>query len=322
MDSIIRQLNSSQRILVASHTNPDGDAIGSLIATGLSLKALNKETTLYNESPIPAVYRFLPEVHRVVRKIEKTAYDLAVILDCSNLDRIGDAVSVVKQIPLIVNIDHHITNTRFGHVQLIDTTACATSEIVYWLIKQMGVPLDKFIGTAIYTGILTDTGSFRFSNTNRAAFAICREMLDLGVDPYHISQHVYGTYSLGRIKLLNLALDSIEISRNGKVSIMTLTKDMFLETHTQPEDGDGLINYAKRIEDVKVAALIQEHLNGKGPLKNNGMYHVSLRSDGSVDVAAIASMFGGGGHASAAGFNIESTLSEIKSILLNLANNT
>jgi bifunctional oligoribonuclease and PAP phosphatase NrnA len=322
MDSIIHQLKNSHHILVVSHTNPDGDAIGSLIATGLSLKALNKETTLYNESPIPAVYRFLPEVHHVVRKLEKADYDLAVILDCSNLDRIGKAVSAVKQIPLIVNIDHHITNTRFGHVQLIDTSACATSEIVYWLIKQMDIPLDKFIATAIYTGILTDTGSFRFSNTNRAAFAICQEMLDLGVDPYDISQRVYGTYSLGRIKLLNLALDSIEISNNGKLSIMTLTRDMFVETHTQPEDGDGLINYAKRIEDIKVAALIQEHHNGKGPLKNNSnTYHVSLRSDGTVDVAAIASMFGGGGHSSAAGFNIESTLSEIKSIILNLANN-
>lgn len=320
MDSIIRQIRNSHRILVISHTNPDGDAIGSLIAMGLSLKALDKETTLYNESPIPAVYRFLPKVHQVVRKFDKTDYDLAIVLDCSNLDRIGTAVSVVDRIPLIVNIDHHITNTHFGHIQLIDTSACATSEIVYWLIKQMGIPLDKFIATAIYTGILTDTGSFRFSNTNRAAFAICREMLDLGVDPYDISQHVYGTYSLGRIKLLNLALDSIEISNNGKVSIMTLTKDMFDETHTQPEDGDGLINYAKRIQDIKVAALIQEHHNGNGPSENHNMYHVSLRSDGSVDVATIASMFGGGGHSSAAGFNIESTLSEVKSIILNLAN--
>jgi phosphoesterase RecJ-like protein len=320
MDLIIRHIKNSRHILVVSHTNPDGDAIGSLIATGLSLKALRKKTTLYNETPIPAVYRFLPEVHHVVRKIEKTAYDLAIILDCSNMDRIGKAVSVVKKIPMIINIDHHITNTNFGHVQLIDTSACATSEIVYWLIKQMGVPLDKFIATAIYTGILTDTGSFRFSNTNRAAFAICQEMLDLGVDPYNISQHVYGTYSLGRIKLLNLALDSIEISNSGKVSSMTLTKDMFIETHTQPEDGDGLINYAKRIEDIKVAALIQEHHNGKGPSKNRNLYHVSLRSDGSIDVAAIASMFGGGGHASAAGFNIESTLSEIKLMILNLTN--
>ncbi len=321
MESVIHQINNSRRILVVSHTNPDGDAIGSLIATGLSLKALNKKTTLYNESPIPAVYRFLPKVHHVVREIEEIAYDLAIILDCSSLERIGKAAAVVKRIPLIINIDHHISNTHFGHIQLIDTSACATSEIVYWLIKQMGVPLDKFIATAIYTGILTDTGSFRFSNTNRAAFSICQEMLDLGVDPYDISQHVYGTYSLGRIKLLNLALDSIEISNNGKLSIMTLTKDMFVETHTQPEDGDGLINYAKRIEDIKVAALIQEHHNGSEPLKNHNMYHVSLRSDGSVDVAAIASRFGGGGHASAAGFNIESTLSEIKSMILNLANN-
>ncbi|MEJ2655667.1 MAG: bifunctional oligoribonuclease/PAP phosphatase NrnA [Desulfobacterales bacterium] len=321
MDSIIRQLKNSHRILAVTHANPDGDAIGSLIAMGLSLKALNKKTTLYNESPIPAVYRFLPEVHHVGRKIENARYDLAVILDCSNLDRIGEAVSVVKQIPTIINIDHHITNTHFGHLQLIDTSACATSEILYWLIKQLGVPLDKSIATAIYTGILTDTGSFRFSNTNRAAFAICQEMLDLGVDPYDISQHVYGTYSLGRIKLLNLALDSIEISNNGKVSIMTLTKHMFDETHTQPEDGDGLINYAKRIEDIKVAALIQEHPNGSQPSKNSRTYHVSLRSDGSVDVAAIASVFGGGGHSSAAGFNIESTLSEVKSKILNLAEN-
>jgi phosphoesterase RecJ-like protein len=319
MDSIIRQLKNSRHILVVSHTNPDGDAIGSLIAAGLVLKALNKKTTLYNESPIPAVYRFLPHVDHVVRKIEKSAYDLAVILDCSDLDRVGKAVSDVKQIPLIVNIDHHITNTNFGHIQLVDTSACATSEIVYRLIKQAGVPLDKSIATAIYTGILTDTGSFRFSNTTRAAFAICEEMLDLGVDPYNISQHVYGPYSLGRIKLLNLALDSIEISTNGKVSIMTLTRNMFDETHTQPEDGDGLINYAKRIKDIKVAALVQEHHNGRGPSKNPNLYHVSLRSDGSVDVAAIAAMFGGGGHSCAAGFNIESTLSDIKSMILNLA---
>ena len=321
MDSIIRQLKQSRHILLISHTNPDGDAMGSLIAAGLFLKALNKKTTLYNESPIPAVYRFLPQVGRVVREMENGAYDLAVILDCSDLDRVGKAVTAVKQIPMIVNIDHHITNTNFGHIQLIDTSACATSEIVYRLIKHAGVPLDNAVATALYTGILTDTGSFRFSNTNRAAFAICQEMLNLGVDPYDISQHVYGPYSLGRIKLLNLALDSIEISNNGKVSIMTLTKNMFDETHTQPEDGDGLINYAKRIKDIKVAALIQEHHNGKGPSKDPNMYHVSLRSDGSVDVAAIASIFGGGGHACAAGFNIESTLSDIKSMMLNLADN-
>ena len=312
MNSIIQQFNNNNIILVISHAHPDGDAIGSLIAMGLALEALNKKITLYCESPIPAVYRFLPAVHRVVNKIGNLNYDMAVILDCGDLSRVGEAASFVKQIPVIVNIDHHITNTRFGHLQLIDTSACATAEIVYRLIKQMGLSFSKPIATSIYTGILADTGSFRFSNTNKAAFAICQEMMELGVDPHNIAQHVYGTYSLSRIKLLNLALDSIELSKNGKLSIMTLTQKMFDETHTQPEDVDGLINYAQRIEDVEVAALIQEHHNGKENSRTTNRFHVSLRSDGTVDVAAIASLFGGGGHASAAGFSIESTLSNYK----------
>jgi phosphoesterase RecJ-like protein len=319
MNSIIQQFNNNNIMLVVSHAHPDGDAIGSLMAMGLSLEALNKKITLYCESPIPAVYRFLPAVHRVVNKIGNLNYDMAVILDCGDLSRVGEAASFVKQIPVIVNIDHHITNTRFGHLQLIDTSACATAEIVYRLIKQMGLSFSKPIATSIYTGILADTGSFRFSNTNKAAFAICQEMVELGVDPYNIAQHVYGTYSLSRIKLLNLALDSIELSKNGKLSIMTLTQKMFDETHTQPEDVDGLINYAQRIEDVEVAALIQEHHNGKENSRTTNRFHVSLRSDGTFDVAAIASLFGGGGHASAAGFSIESTLSNIKSRIFSLA---
>jgi phosphoesterase RecJ-like protein len=318
MNQLIRHLKNSNHVLVASHINPDGDAIGSLVAMGLSLDALKKKTTLFNESPIPAVYRFLPAVNRVVQHINSADYDIAVILDCGDMERIGQAVSTVRQIPIIINIDHHITNTRFGNFQLIDTSACATSEIIFRLIKQMEVPISQAIATSIYTGILTDTGSFRFSNTNRAAFAICQEMVELGVDPYNIAQHVYGTYSLGRIKLLNLALDSIEISDNGKLSIMTLTQDMFNETHTQPEDVDGLINYAKRIEDVKVAALIQQHWNGKKKSKNCNRFHVSLRSDGTVDVAAIAASFGGGGHSSAAGFSIELTLSDVKLQILKM----
>ncbi|MBL7179606.1 MAG: bifunctional oligoribonuclease/PAP phosphatase NrnA [Desulfobacterales bacterium] len=319
MDQIIRHLKNSRNVLVVSHTNPDGDAIGSLIATGLALETLNKKTTLYNESPIPAVYRFLPSVDRVVRRLNNSSYDTAVILDCGNLQRVGEGVSEIERTPVIINIDHHITNTFFGSFRLVDTSASATAEIVYRLIKQLSVPIDENIAISIYTGILTDTGSFRFSNTNKAAFAICAEMVAIGVDPYRVAQHVYGTYSLGRIKLLNLALDSIVISSNGKLSIMTLTQNMFNETRTQPEDVDGLINYAKRIEDVKVAALIQEHQDSGGESTSFSKYHVSLRSDGTVNVAEIAASFGGGGHSSAAGFNIESTLPDLKTKILNLA---
>ena len=322
MDQIIKTINSSDHLLLASHSDPDGDAVGSLLALGLALGKLNIKATLYNPSPIPAVYRFLPSVERIVRHLKKAnTYDVALILDCGDLARIGDASDTVGRIPVIINIDHHISNTRFGDIQLIDTTACATAEIVYRLIKTLNASIDEDIATSIYTGILTDTGSFRFSNTNEAAFAISKEMTEWGVDPYKVAQHVFGTYSLGRIKLLNLALDSIEISDNGKLSIMTVTKSMLEETGTQAEDLDGMINYARRIEDVKMAALIQEQKNGSDESNNFRRYHVSLRSDSTVDVAAIASSFGGGGHASAAGFQIETTLLELKSEIITLAEN-
>lgn len=320
MDQIIQQLKNSQYVLIASHANPDGDAVGSLIAMGRLLDEINKRSVLYNESPIPAVYRFLPGVGRVMRNIDNyDLFDTAVILDCGGFDRIGSMASTIADIPTIINIDHHVTNTGFGSVSLIDPDACATSEIVYRLMDKLGASVDETAATAIYTGILTDTGSFRFSNTNRAAFEICEKMVSIGVDPYNIAQRVYGTYSLGRIKLLNLALDSIEISKNGKLSMMAVTRGMMEETHTRPEDIDGLINYAKGIEEVKVAVLIQE-LNANSSASNQVLpYHVSMRSDGTVDVASIAASFGGGGHSSAAGFSIKTTLPEIKTKIIDLA---
>ncbi|UCE54495.1 MAG: bifunctional oligoribonuclease/PAP phosphatase NrnA [Desulfobacterales bacterium] len=320
MEQIIHQIKKSSHLLIASHAQPDGDAVGSLIALGLAIGRLSLKTTLYNESPIPAVYRFLPSVERIVRHIKKVnTYDTAIILDCGDLSRIGEISSAISQIPFIINIDHHISNTRFGNHQLLDTCACSTAEIVYRLIKALPVPIDKAIATCLYTGILTDTGSFRFSNTNQTAFAISKEMAELGVEPYDVAQHVFGTYSLGRIKLLNLALDSIEISENGKLSMMTVTKNMLAETGTQAEDLDGMINYARRIKNVKVAALIQEIQNGTGTSGHINRYHVSLRSDGTVDVATIAGSFGGGGHVSAAGFQIESSLINLKSEIITLA---
>jgi phosphoesterase RecJ-like protein len=277
---------------------------------------------MLNPSPIPAVYRFLPGVERIVSQIkEATAYDMAIILDCGDIVRVGENSSIVDRIALVVNIDHHVSNTRFGHLQLIDTDACATAEIVYRLINALEIPFDKAIATSIYLGILTDTGSFRFSNTNPAAFAISKAMIDIGVEPHLVAQRVFGTYSLGRIKLLNMALNSIEISANGKLSLMTISRSMLNATGTSTEDIDGLINYARRIEDVRVAALIHEIKNGAGKFTNMNRYHVSLRSDNTVDVAKIAGKFGGGGHTSAAGFKIESTLVALKEKIIAFAEN-
>ena len=320
MEQILKHIKESRRILVASHAEPDGDCLGSLVALGLALSKLDKIITMLNPSPIPAVYRFLPGVERIVSQIkEATAYDMAIILDCGDIVRVGENSSIVDRIALVVNIDHHVSNTRFGHLQLIDTDACATAEIVYRLINALEIPFDKAIATSIYLGILTDTGSFRFSNTNPAAFAISKAMTDIGVEPHAVAQRVFGTYSLGRIKLLNMALNSIEISDNGKLSLMTISRSMLNATGTSTEDIDGLINYARRIEDVKVAALIHEIKNGAGKFTNMNRYHVSLRSDNTVDVAKIAAKFGGGGHTSAAGFKIESTLVALKEKIIELA---
>ncbi len=318
---IIDQLKNSRTILVASHANPDGDAVGALLAIGLALKAMNKGVCIYNQSAIPAIYRFLPSVSAIGQTVPMPAeFDSVVILDCGSIERIGDVASEIRNAPLIINIDHHVTNTRFGHMHLIDANACATAEIIYRLIKDLPIKIDCAMATAIYTGILTDTGSFRFSNTNQAAFAICAEMMEYGANPYKVAQFVYGHYSLGRIKLLNLALDSLEISPNGKMSIMSLTQSMLKETDTQAEDIDGIINYARRIEDVKVTALIHEMgTNSATSIDGDTSYHVSLRSDGSVNVARIAAQFGGGGHASAAGFSAVANLTDLKSQIINLS---
>jgi bifunctional oligoribonuclease and PAP phosphatase NrnA len=179
MDQIISRLKNSRSVLLATHVNPDGDAIGSLLAMGLAMEALKIEVKLFCQSPIPTLYRFLPWSHRVCRfpgDIEK--YDTAVILDCGEFERIGDSVECVQQVPVIINIDHHLTNTHFGTINLIATNACATCEIIYQLLREMGVIISQPIARCLYTGILTDTGSFRFSNTNRVAFKICEELVN------------------------------------------------------------------------------------------------------------------------------------------------
>ncbi len=319
MQKIINHLKMSNNILLASHIHPDGDAIGSLIGMGLALEQLKAKVTLYNESHLPAVYQFMPSIHRIQKDAgDISGYDTAVVLDCSDLTRIGTLAETVTAIPVIINIDHHTSNTRFGHFQLLDPAASSTSELVYRIIKEMHIPISVGIAYAIYTGIMADTGSFRFSNTTPASFEISHEMVKHGADPHKVAHHVYETISLNRIKLLTMLFDTIELSENGKLSVMTLTQNMLQISGTLIEDVNGLINYAKRIENVKLAALIYER-RANLRRKPGSEFHVSLRSDGTVNAAALAMGFGGGGHHNAAGFDIQATLPEIKKILFDFS---
>lgn len=321
---IADHLKTAENILLATHIRPDGDALGAMIAMGLALTSLGKHITYYNESKTPAGYRFLPSIEFIEHDIGTDAirhFDTLMVLDCGDIQRIGKLASIAQRIPVIINIDHHLTNTRFGTWQLIDSSACSTAEIVYKLIKEMGVDITSDMAVAIYTGILTDTGSFRFSNTNKAAFSICHEMIDRGVDPSKVAENVFGTYSLERIKLLNKVLDSIEVSENGKISVMTLTQSMIQDTgavSVSDNDISNFINYATHIEDVKIAALIREGKSGNSKPETVNPFHISLRSDGTIDVSVIASAFGGGGHMNAAGFTIVAPLSSVKKKILNM----
>lgn len=319
MQQVIAQLKQKNNIFIAAHIHPDGDAVGSVLGMGLALEQIKKKVTLYIQDAIPAVYQFLPSVHQIRKDPgDIKQFDAAVILDCSDLHRIGSLAEAVSRIPMLINIDHHTTNTRFGKLQLIDPEASSTAEIVYRIIREMNIPIDKGIAYALYTGIMADTGSFRFSNTTPAAFEISHEMVKCGADPHRVAHHVYETISLNRIKLLTMIFDSIEVSENGNLSIMTLTQNMLAASGTEVEDVNGLINYARRIEKVRLAVLLYERKtrNGRRP---GSEFHVSLRSDGSVNAAAIATSFGGGGHHNAAGFDIKTTLPKLKAMIFDIS---
>jgi phosphoesterase RecJ-like protein len=318
---ISQQLRLSNHILIASHIHPDGDAIGAVLAMGNALKALGKEVALYNEHPVPPAYRFLPGSETMVTAVPSVAaYEVLVVLDCSRLDRIGALASRIGDIP-VINIDHHISNERFGRYQIVEHTASATTEIVYRLIRRMmGITITRDIAYPIYTGIITDTASFSFSNSTAAAFAICGEMVSAGVDPVEVARKIYITYSSERIKFMRMVLDTFTLSENRKVSFMMATQEMVRKSGMHPEHVGRFVNYAKHIEDVKVSALALEADNYPGEMpENHTCFHVSLRSDGSIDVSEIAASFGGGGHHRAAGFNLVATCQGIKEVILGLA---
>ncbi|MDY6831475.1 MAG: bifunctional oligoribonuclease/PAP phosphatase NrnA [Thermodesulfobacteriota bacterium] len=314
-------LKTIDTVLIASHVHPDGDAIGALTALGAGLLNMGKNVTLYNEDPVPAAYRFLPLSDCVVRHIDDLGrYEAAVILDCSKIERIGRLAETIGAVPLLINIDHHCSNDRFGGIQLVDCEACATAEIVYNLLKTMEVEITREVAYGLYTGIVTDTASFSMGNTGASTFAICGELVRAGADPQAVSKNVYITYSAERIRLMQMVLNTFELSENGAVSMLLVTQEMIKKSGMKTENVGRVVNYAKHIENVRIAALVLEEENHADDLPDGGSrFHVSLRSDGSVDAARIAVGFGGGGHSKAAGFNITATLSGVKETILRLA---
>ncbi len=299
-----RVLSAARRVLVLSHQNPDGDAIGSSLALASGILALGKSCDIVNVDGVPANLTWLPLAERVALAPEDPAtYDTVVFVDCGTPQRPGVDLAPLADARWI-NIDHHPGNDDYGHANLVDPEACATAELVHDLLQSLPVPLGYTAATNIYTALLTDTGSFRFSNTNAQAFEIAARMVSRGVDPAWVAQMVYDQQPVGRLRLLSRVLETLDLSPRDKAACVTVTLEMFRATHTGVEDVEGFVNYPRSICGVDVGFLIREEAPGR--------YRIAFRSKGKVDVAEIARELGGGGHRNAAGATVEGDLEAIK----------
>ncbi len=296
IQSIINEIEINRSFLITAHENPDGDAIGSCLAMANYLSSLGKDITIYSCDPIPENYSFLPLADTVSYEIPDYCYDICFILDAGDLCRAGKEVANCSHRGKIINIDHHPDNKIFGAINFVDSKASATAVLVYRILEAAGHEIDYNTSLCIYTAIVTDTGSFRYSNANQEAFNISGRMVANGINPWFIAEKLFESQPRQRLDLLSLALSTLHIADSGNIASITVTLDMFEKTGATPDLTDGFINYPRSIKGVEVAVFFRE-------IEKN-TFKVGFRSKGKVDVSALAAAFGGGGHHNAAGCKI------------------
>lgn len=295
-------LNEEDEFLIATHINPEPDAIGSSLALSIALESLGKITVLYDRDTITEMYRFLPGCEKFTNSITSPSLPL-ILLDCNSLERAG-----IEGMDFTYSavIDHHETEKDFGDIKWIDPESAATGMMVFYLLKELGVRITKDIAVNLYSAIAIDTGTFRYSNTNAEVLRVGAELIEAGANPAYISKNLYETWSEKRFTLLIKALNTLEIRDN--VAITFVTGDMFKETGTGTEDTENFANFPRMMKDIKISAFFREI--------NNNYWKVSLRSKGDINVARIATLFNGGGHKNAAGYEIKASLEAAKESLL------
>lgn len=315
MKEVIKAIKNNKRFLITAHVNLEGDSLGSQLAMKELLIGMGKEAFILDNDPVPEHYRFLPKANEVSNKLDKAQdFDAAVVLDCPTMRRTGKVKDIIdKKAKVIINIDHHISNEKFGQINWVDPNASSAGEMVYRLFKEAGVKLTKEVALSLYIAILTDTGSFNYDNTSSVTHEIAGELLGYGLDPALVSESVYERRSVEDIRLLALVLDTLKLNKSGTIAYMEVTKDMIEKTGADIAKSEGLINYARSIDKVKVAVLFKEDLKEKNKI------NISFRSKGNgeiIDVNKVASRFGGGGHMKASGCIITGNLEEAKSKVL------
>jgi bifunctional oligoribonuclease and PAP phosphatase NrnA len=302
-ESVLAELRAADKLLLTTHENPDGDALGSLLAMHWILEQLGKQSVMYmspDEFPLPWEYRAWTFDEGLVGAAPSDVAERTVVfLDCGNIDRMP--VDFLQQDGLrILNIDHHHDNTRFGTVNLVVPEASCTAEIVYRLAKDLGVEITPPIADALYTGLVTDTGKFMYENTSPEAHRMAAELIEAGVEPHEVHRRLYEDLPFRRLQLLQRALASVERFDDGSITLAQLVKDDYAATGASEQDSEGVVDHMRAVEGTAVAVLVREQLSDD----RQGTRKVSLRAtDGRVDVSQIARDFGGGGHPQAAGFS-------------------
>jgi bifunctional oligoribonuclease and PAP phosphatase NrnA len=308
--AVVEALRSHDRFLLTTHENPDGDALGSLLAAKLALDQLGKDDVmvLYGDSPLPGEYAFMELDDLLRRWPDDAAERVLVALDCANESRIADP-EILGRVPLVLDIDHHHDNTRFGQINLVDATASSTGEVLRDVFRELDVRLTPEIAEALYIALVTDTGRFQYTNTTPKALRLAAELVEAGADVHRVFQGVYESVQFAKLKLLARALERARVYEGGAIVVSYLLRTDFAEVGAAEPYSEGIIDFLRAVEGAEMAVLIREPPRKRpdGPLRR-----VSLRASvDELDVSAIARKSGGGGHRQAAGFSSDASIDEI-----------
>src|SRR6266511_1467069 len=309
LTAVADAIRDHERFVITTHENPDGDALGSLLAAKLALGQLGKDTVmvLHGDAPLPGEYAFMPRADLRRRWPHDVAERVLLALDCANESRIADP-EVLGRVPLSIDVDHHHDNSRFGQINLIVSDASSTGEVLRDLFRELEVELTSDIAEALYIALVTDTGRFQYANTTPKALRLAAELVEAGADVHKIFQDVYESVQFAKLKLLARALERAQVFEGGRLVISYLLRNDFAEVGAAEPYSEGIIDYLRAVEGADMAALIREPPRGNAPARR-----VSLRaSTDEIDVSAIARRSGeGGGHRQAAGFSSNESIEEI-----------
>ncbi len=309
ISEIIEAIHDGNSFLITAHVRLDGDALGSELAVYLMLKGMGKKAVVYNRDRTPERYQFLPAAHNISHTLTNIEqYDTCIVLDCSDLSRVGDEAEEIGKIKKLINIDHHVSNNGFCSLKMLDAKASSTGELVFRLMRKMGVKMSRDICTNLYAAIITDTGSFRYSSTTKETFLAAGTLVGEGASPQRIAENIYESDSPARLKLLARALSTLSLDLESRVGSMVVTQKDLTDTGAAWEHTEGFVDIPRTVKGIEVSVLYTQ--------RGENHFKLSLRSKAKLNVEKVAKKFGGGGHIHAASCWMEGDIETIKSQII------